>query len=174
MGEENTEPDVPSEADAPVEQDAPAPAEEPVAEVEAPAEAAPAAKPKRAAKPKAEPKPKKATAAKAETKPRAAAKRVASERKPIVRTPRPERERGKRKERRGLVVSSAMDKTIVVRVETVRPHRAYKKVIRRSTKFHAHDEQNAANVGDVVRIVESPRISKTKVWRLAEILEVAK
>ena len=72
------------------------------------------------------------------------------------------------------MVSSAMEKTIVVRVDTVRPHRAYKKVVRRSMKFHAHDEQNAANVGDVVRIVGTRPISKTKSWRLAEILEVAK
>ena len=91
-----------------------------------------------------------------------------------MRLPRPERERGTVKERRGTVVSNAMDKTIVVRVDTVRPHRAYKKVVRRSAKFHAHDEQNAANVGDVVRIVGTRPISKTKSWRLAEILEVAK
>ena len=95
------------------------------------------------------------------------------ERKPIVRLPRPDSERGKVKERRGVVVSSAMDKTVVVRVDTVRPHPAYKKIVRRSTKFHAHDEQNAAQVGDVVRIVETRPISKTKTWRLAEILEVA-
>ena len=78
------------------------------------------------------------------------------------------------KERRGVVVSSAMDKTVVVRVDTVRPHPTYKKIVRRSTKFHAHDEQNTAQVGDVVRIVETRPISKTKAWRLAEILEVAK
>ena len=53
-------------------------------------------------------------------------------------------------------------------------HRRYKKVIRRSAKFHAHDEQNAAHVGDVVRIVETRPLSKTKNWRLAEVLEVAK
>ena len=67
-----------------------------------------------------------------------------------------------------------MDKTIVVKVETIRSHPRYKKVIRRSTKFHAHDEQNSANVGDVVRIVETRPLSKTKNWRLAEIVEVAK
>ncbi len=67
-----------------------------------------------------------------------------------------------------------MDKTIVVRVETTRPHPVYKKVVRRSKKFHAHDEQNAAKVGDVVRIVETRPLSKTKAWRLVEILEVAK
>ncbi|TMK79857.1 MAG: 30S ribosomal protein S17 [Actinobacteria bacterium] len=67
-----------------------------------------------------------------------------------------------------------MDKTIVVRVETVKAHSRYKKVVRRSNKFHAHDEQNAAKVGDLVRIVETRPLSKTKAWRLAEVLEVAK
>ena len=95
-------------------------------------------------------------------------------RKPIVRLPKPERERGRRKERRGVVVSSAMDKTIVVRVDTVKPDRRYKKVVRRSTKLHAHDEQNEANVGDVVRIVETRPISKSKTWRLAEVVEQAR
>ncbi len=95
-------------------------------------------------------------------------------RKPIVRLAKPERERAPRQERRGVVVSSAMDKTIVVKVDTVKAHPRYKKVIRRSTKFHAHDEQNAANVGDVVRIVETRPLSKTKNWRLAEIVEAAR
>ena len=95
-------------------------------------------------------------------------------RKPIVRLEKPEHERGRRQERRGVVVSDAMDKTIVVKVESVRAHQRYKKVIRRSVKFHAHDEQNQAHVGDLVRIVETRPLSKTKNWRLAEILEVAK
>jgi small subunit ribosomal protein S17 len=95
-------------------------------------------------------------------------------RKPIVRLEKPEHEKGRRQERRGVVVSDAMDKTIVVKVEAVRAHQLYKKVIRRSVKFHAHDEQNQAHVGDRVRIVETRPLSKTKRWRLAEILEVAK
>jgi small subunit ribosomal protein S17 len=95
-------------------------------------------------------------------------------RKPISRQPKPEHERGRRQERRGVVVSDAMDKTIVVKVESIRAHPRYKKVIRRSIKFHAHDEQNAAHVGDIVRIVETRPLSKTKNWRLAEIVEVAK
>src|SRR6266852_628326 len=74
----------------------------------------------------------------------------ATERKPIVRLPKPEHDRGRRQERRGVVVSSAMDKTIVVKVDMIKSHSKYKKVIRRSAKFHAHDEQNSANVGDVV------------------------
>jgi small subunit ribosomal protein S17 len=97
-----------------------------------------------------------------------------AERKPITRTPKPESDRGRRQERRGVVVSSAMDKTIVVKVDVITSHQKYKKVIRRSVKFHAHDEQNAANVGDIVRIVETRPLSATKRWRLAEVLEVAK
>ena len=98
----------------------------------------------------------------------------ATERKPISREPKPEHERGRSQERRGVVVSDAMDKTIVVKVDTVRAHPRYKKVIRRSAKFHAHDEQNAAKLGDLVRIVETRPLSKTKCWRLAEIVEAAK
>jgi small subunit ribosomal protein S17 len=97
-----------------------------------------------------------------------------AERKPITRTPKPESERGRRQERRGVVVSNAMDKTIVVKVDTIKAHQRYKKVVRRSVKFHAHDEQNAANVGDVVRIVETRPLSKTKRWRLAQIVEAAR
>src|SRR5919108_6272762 len=82
--------------------------------------------------------------------------------KPITRQPKPEHERGRRQERRGVVVSDAMDKTIVVKVESIRSHPKYKKVIRRSVKFHAHDERNAAHVGDVVRIVETRPVSATK------------
>jgi small subunit ribosomal protein S17 len=98
----------------------------------------------------------------------------ATERKAIVRLPKPEHERGRTQERRGIVVSSAMDKTIVVKVDVIKSHPRYKKVVRRSVKFHAHDEQNAANVGDVVRIVETRPLSATKRWRLAEIVEAAK
>ena len=96
------------------------------------------------------------------------------ERKAITRVPKPEHPRGRRQERRGVVISSGMDKTIVVRVDAVKAHPKYLKVVRRSTKFHAHDEQNQAKVGDVVRIVETRPLSKTKNWRLAEIVEVAK
>jgi small subunit ribosomal protein S17 len=97
-----------------------------------------------------------------------------AERKPIVRTPKPESDRGRRQERRGVVVSSAMDKTIVVKVDTIKAHPRYKKVVRRSVKFHAHDEQNSANVGDVVRIVETRPLSKTKHWKLVEVVEAAR
>jgi small subunit ribosomal protein S17 len=67
-----------------------------------------------------------------------------------------------------------MDKTIVVKVDTIKAHPRYKKVVRHCAKFHAHDEQNSANVGDVVRIVETRPLSKTKNWRLAEIVQAAK
>jgi small subunit ribosomal protein S17 len=98
----------------------------------------------------------------------------AAERKPIVRGEQAVKEIGRHQERRGVVVSDAMDKTIVVKVDVIRSHPRYKKVIRRSVKFHAHDEQNAAHVGDIVRIVETRPLSKTKRWRLAEVVEVAR
>jgi small subunit ribosomal protein S17 len=99
---------------------------------------------------------------------------MASERKPITRLQKPEHERGRRQERQGTVVSAAADKTIIVRVDVVKVHPTYKKVIRRSTKFHAHDERNEAKPGDVVRIVETRPLSKLKRWRLQEIVEAAK
>jgi small subunit ribosomal protein S17 len=102
-------------------------------------------------------------------------KRVAStERKPITRLPKPEHERGRRQERQGTVVSANADKTIVVRVDVVKLHPRYKKVVRRSTKLHAHDEDNEAKLGDVVRIVETRPLSRMKRWRLREIVEAAK
>jgi small subunit ribosomal protein S17 len=82
--------------------------------------------------------------------------------------------RGRRKERRGVVVSAAMEKTVVVRVDVVKPHPKYKKMLRRSIKLHAHDEEGASKVGDVVRLVETRPLSRTKRWRVAEIVEVAK
>jgi small subunit ribosomal protein S17 len=98
----------------------------------------------------------------------------AAARKPIVRLEKPEHERGRRQERQGTVVSNGMDKTIVVKVDVLKAHPKYKKVVRRSSTFHAHDESNEANVGDVVRIVETRPLSKTKRWRLAEIVEAAR
>ena len=83
-------------------------------------------------------------------------------------------QRGRRKERRGVVVSDAMDKTVVVRVDVVKPHPKYHKMLRRSIKLHAHDEAGSAKVGDIVRLVETRPLSRTKRWRVAEIVEVAK
>jgi small subunit ribosomal protein S17 len=148
-----------------------APAEEPTAE-ESAAEAGAAAE---EAAPEPARKPKRKRLPRSERHKHSKPKRERpAQRSAIVRLPKPEHERGRRQERRGIVVSSAMDKTIVVKVDTVKAHRKYKKVVRRSTKFHAHDEQNTANVGDLVRIVETRPLSKTKNWRLAEVLEEAK
>ena len=144
-------------------------AEAPAAEAEAPAaeEAAPA--------PQSGPKPKKKRLPRSERPKRTRPKRVQStERKPIVRLEKPEHDRGRRQERQGVVVSDAMEKTIVVRVDVTKAHPRYKKVVRRSVKFHAHDETSQAKVGDVVRIVETRPLSKTKRWRLAEVVEAAK
>jgi small subunit ribosomal protein S17 len=145
-------------------------------EAAAPEAAAPEAEAEPAAPaPQSGPKPKRKHVPRAERPKKTRPKReVATTRKPITRLPKEEGERGRRQERRGVVVSDAMDKTIVVKVEAIRSHPKYKKVIRRSTKFHAHDEQNSAHVGDVVRIVETRPLSKTKNWRLAEIVEVAR
>ncbi|MBO8158048.1 30S ribosomal protein S17 [Thermosyntropha sp.] len=82
--------------------------------------------------------------------------------------------RGNRKVRLGTVVSDKMDKTITVRVETVKQHPLYKKTIKTSKKYMVHDENNEAKVGDVVRIMETRPLSKHKRWRLVEIVEKAK
>ncbi len=80
---------------------------------------------------------------------------------------------GNPKVRQGIVVSDKMDKTITVKVESARRHPAYEKVIRSSKMYHAHDERNEAGPGDTVRLVETRPMSKTKHWRLTEILEKA-
>jgi small subunit ribosomal protein S17 len=83
-------------------------------------------------------------------------------------------ERGRRKVRVGVVVSDAMDKTVVVRIDRQVRHPLYGKTIRRSSKLTAHDEANDAHVGDTVRVTETRPLSKTKRWRLVEVLERAK
>lgn len=83
-------------------------------------------------------------------------------------------QRGRRKERIGVVVSNKMDKTITVAVERLVKHPLYGKYIKRTTKLMAHDENNEANEGDVVRIMETRPLSKRKRWRLVEIIERAK
>ena len=95
-------------------------------------------------------------------------------RKPITRTEKPASELGRRQERRGVVISDKGDKTIVVKVDVIKSHPRYKKVVRRAVKFHAHDEGNTAGIGDTVRIVETRPLSKTKRWRLAEVVEKAR
>ena len=83
-------------------------------------------------------------------------------------------ERGMRKVRVGTVVSDRMDKTVIVRVQTLKQHPRYKKVVRQATKFKAHDEQNQCKVGDRVRIVETRPLSHDKRFRVVEIVEKAK
>ncbi len=78
------------------------------------------------------------------------------------------------KERRGVVVSDRMDKTITVRIDTKKPHRLYGKTVLRSKKLAVHDENNDAHVGDMVRVVETRPLSKNKRWRLVEVVERAK
>jgi small subunit ribosomal protein S17 len=83
-------------------------------------------------------------------------------------------ERGKRKSQLGRVVSDVMDKTVVVEVRESAAHRTYGKIVRRNKRLKAHDEANEANLGDVVRITETRPLSKTKRWRVVEIVEKAK
>ncbi|MDN3357232.1 30S ribosomal protein S17 [Actinomadura sp. DC4] len=82
--------------------------------------------------------------------------------------------RSYRKIREGLVVSDKMDKTVVVAVEDRVKHALYGKIIRRTTKYKAHDESNACGIGDRVRLMETRPLSATKRWRVVEILEKAK
>ncbi|MGI8328542.1 30S ribosomal protein S17 [Actinomadura scrupuli] len=82
--------------------------------------------------------------------------------------------RGNRKVREGLVVSDKMDKTVVVAVEDRVKHALYGKIIRRTTKYKAHDEANECGIGDRVRLMETRPLSATKRWRVIEVLEKAK
>ena len=88
-------------------------------------------------------------------------------------TPPREHVPGKLKARQGVVISDRADKTIMVRIDVARRHRRYEKIVRTSTKLHAHDERNDANIGDTVVIQEARPMSRTKRWRLVEILERA-
>ncbi|MFI5010224.1 MAG: 30S ribosomal protein S17 [Solirubrobacterales bacterium] len=81
---------------------------------------------------------------------------------------------GTRKVRQGIVVSDKADKTITVRIDTARRHRRYEKIVRSSSTLHAHDENNEAHAGDVVRVVESRPLSRSKRWRLVDVLERAR
>jgi small subunit ribosomal protein S17 len=86
-------------------------------------------------------------------------------------TPKPEREPGSKKVRQGTVVSAAANKTITVEIPVVRRHPTYEKVVRRTSRLHAHDEANSAQEGDVVRVIESRPLSRTKRWRLLDVVE---
>lgn len=89
-------------------------------------------------------------------------------------TPSAERESNAAKVRQGIVVSSKGDKSITVRIDIARRHRTYEKIVRSSTKLHAHDERNEAGEGDVVRVVETRPLSKSKRWRLVDVVEKAR
>ena len=179
-----------AEAEAPAED-----AEEAAAEAEAPAEEAPAAE----AEPSEDPTPKQRRKLErsrhtGEAKPPRGAEERAAERaasraskassrrrarasvrrrrgEPGHGTPPAERGPGPRKVRQGVVVSAKPDKTITVRIEITRRHPVYEKVVRRTNTIHAHDESNQAQAGDIVRVVESRPMSRTKRWRLVEVLE---
>jgi small subunit ribosomal protein S17 len=81
---------------------------------------------------------------------------------------------GARKVRQGVVVSDKADKTITVRIDVARRHRRYEKIVRSSGTLHAHDENNEAHEGDVVRVIESRPLSRTKRWKLVDVLERAR
>jgi small subunit ribosomal protein S17 len=89
-------------------------------------------------------------------------------------TPSVEHETVAAKERQGIVVSNKGDKSITVRIDIARRHPTYEKIVRRSRTLHAHDERNEAGEGDVVRVVETRPLSKTKRWRLVDVVEKAR
>jgi small subunit ribosomal protein S17 len=83
-------------------------------------------------------------------------------------------DRGRRKVRSGVVISDSMDKTVVVKVETLVRHPLYGRIVRRTTKFKAHDENNDCGIGDKVELMETRPLSKDKRWRVSRIVEKAK
>jgi small subunit ribosomal protein S17 len=97
-----------------------------------------------------------------------------AEHEPSTGTPVAEREANAAKVRQGIVVSNKGDKSITVRIDIARRHPTYEKIVRRSRTLHAHDERNEAGEGDMVRIVETRPLSKTKRWRLVDVVEKAR
>jgi small subunit ribosomal protein S17 len=124
--------------------------------------------------------PEERAAARADARKRAASRRAAYRAKRRGKqeagtgTPPSDRQSAGRKTRQGRVVSSKPDKTITVAIEVARRHPQYEKIVRRSRTLHAHDARNEAGEGDLVRVVETRPLSRTKRWRLVEILEKAK
>jgi small subunit ribosomal protein S17 len=104
---------------------------------------------------------------------RSRAKERAAEHQTDATAPR-EHVQGKPKTRQGVVVSDRADKTITVRIDITRRHRRYSKIVRTSNTLHAHDESNDAHIGDVVVVRECRPLSRTKRWRLVEVVERAK
>jgi small subunit ribosomal protein S17 len=105
---------------------------------------------------------------------KAKGKRPEGEKGPAETPPAKEHGPGRPRTRQGIVTSAKADKTITVRIESARRHKMYKKIIRESTSLHAHDEKNDANEGDRVRVIESRPLSRSKRWRLVEIMERAR
>jgi small subunit ribosomal protein S17 len=97
-----------------------------------------------------------------------------ADRKPVADVAAREHVPGVQKVRQGIVVSDRADKTITVRIDTARRHRRYQKIVRTSRTLHAHDERNDAHVGDTVTVREARPLSRTKRWRLIEVIERAK
>lgn len=116
-----------------------------------------------------------AAKARARRKRRAEEKAARADREPGTGTPPAEHVRtGKPKTRQGVVVSDKTDKTITVQIDTASRHKIYEKIVRQTHKIHVHDERNEASQGDIVRVVETRKLSKTKHWRLIEIVEKAR
>jgi small subunit ribosomal protein S17 len=190
QAEEATEADAPAEepaeAEAPAEE---APAEEPAAEEPAPAPGADLPWKERRrldrsrqaaeARPQRSPEQRQAERAAARRAKAVMRRRYRQARRgrrgePGTGTPPAERQPNAPKVRLGVVVADKADKTITVRVDTARRHPSYEKIVRRSRTLHAHDEQNQAGEGDVVRVVETRPISRSKRWRLLEVVEKAR
>ena len=202
VAEESATPEEPPAEEAPAEEPAAeeAPAEEPAAEAPAPAEEAKPepeetltpkearkrtrslhggeARPQRSSEERAQ---ERAERRSTKARQRRAYRQKQRERRPAE--PRGEAttapvehiaSQGTLKVRQGVVVSDKADKTITVRIDVARQHRMYKKIVRTSSTLHAHDEQNEAHVGDTVRLIESRPLSRTKRWRLVEVLERAR
>jgi small subunit ribosomal protein S17 len=100
--------------------------------------------------------------------------KASADRKPVADVAAREHVPGVQKVRQGIVVSDRADKTITVRIDTARRHRRYQKIVRTSRTLHAHDERNDAHVGDTVVVREARPLSRTKRWRLVEVVERAK
>jgi small subunit ribosomal protein S17 len=183
--EETSSDDEGSADDAPAEEaEAPAPeapAAEPSAEDELPwKERRRLAKSRRPHKAGPQQSPEERAAARVEHRKRKAAERrkqraaAKAERSPGTGTQPAERQSNAAKVRQGIVVSSKGDKSITVRIDIARRHRTYEKIVRRSRTLHAHDERNEAGEGDVVRVIETRPLSKTKRWRLVDVVEKAR
>ena len=202
--EEEAAAEAPAAAEEPAAEEEPAPEEEPAAEAAAPAAeaAAPAAEeepaevlhPKEARRRKRSAHsgearltrtPEERAAERAEARraraavrrryrERQKAKDAAAPKQPAPQLEAKEHGPGRPRVRQGIVVSAKPDKTITVRIDVARRHRAYKKIVRESSTLHAHDERNEAGEGDTVRVIESRPLSRTKRWRLVEVLERAR